>query len=86
MKKTRKNSNYSGLLPCIQEIFFKDLDMDEVLLEIVDCCGKRFDVSRFMIGIFDENIEEYTFQYMYENEKTKKTRKKPVARKKKTSA
>ena len=71
MKKTRKNSNYSGLLPCIQEIFFKDLDMDEVLLEIVDCCGKRFGVSRFMIGLFDENIEEYTFQYMYENEKTK---------------
>ena len=72
MKNTRKNRNYSDLLPCIQEVFFKDLEMDEVLLEIVSCCGKKFGVSRFMIGIFDENIDEYTFQYMYQNAKTKK--------------
>ena len=81
MKKTRKNRNYSDLLPCIQEVFFKDLEMDEVLSEIVNCCGKKFDVSRFMIGIFDENIEEYTFQYMYENKKTKKINSGPMTMK-----
>ena len=81
MKKTRKNRNYSDLLTCIQEVFFKDLEMDEVLLEIVSCCGKKFDVSRFMIGIFDENIEEYTFQYMYENEQTKKINSGPMTMK-----
>ena len=81
MKKTRKNRNYSDLLPCIQEVFFKDLEMDEVLSEIVSCCGKKFDVSRFMIGIFDENIEEYTFQYMYENKKTKKINSGPMTMK-----
>lgn len=81
MKNTRKNRNYSDLLPCIQEVFFKDLEMDEVLLEIVSCCGKKFGVSRFMIGIFDENIDEYTFQYMYENAKTKKINSGPMTMK-----
>ena len=81
MKKTRKNRNYSDLLPCIQEVFFKDLEMDEVLLEIVSCCGKKFGVSRFMIGIFDENIDEYTFQYMYQNAKTKKINSGPMTMK-----
>ena len=81
MKKTRKNRNYSNLLPCIQEVFFKDLEMDEVLLEIVKCCGKQFNVSRFMIGIFDENIDKYTFQYMYQNEETKKLNSSPMTMK-----
>ena len=81
MKNTRKNRNYSDLLPCIQEVFFKDLEMDEVLSEIVSCCGKKFGVSRFMIGIFDENIDEYTFQYMYENAKTKKINSGPMTMK-----
>ena len=81
MRKTRKNRKYSDLLPCIQEIFFRDLEMDEVLSEIVNCCGKKFGVSRFMIGIFDENIEEYTFQYMYQDEQTKNINSSPMTMK-----
>ena len=37
-----------NLLITIQEIFFKNLELDETLLEIVNCCGKKFNVSRFM--------------------------------------
>ncbi len=81
MKKTRKKRNYSDLLPCIQEIFFRDLGMDEVLLEIVECCGIKFNVSRFMIGIFDESIEEYTFQYMYQDKRTIKISSNPMTMK-----
>ncbi len=81
MRKTKKNRNYSDLLSCIQEIFFRDLEMDEVLSEIVNCCGKKFGVSRFMIGIFDENIEEYTFQYMYQDEQTKNINSSPMTMK-----
>ena len=39
---------------------------------IVNLCGRHFKVSRFIVGIFDENINEYIFQYTYENQKTKK--------------
>ena len=81
IKNIKKYRNYPNLLPSIQEIFFKDLELDEVLLEIVNCCGKQFDVSRFMIGIFDENIEEYTFQYIYENAKTIKINTGPMTMK-----
>ena len=81
MKNSKQKKNYSNLLPTIQEIFFNDLELDEVLLEIVNCSGKYFNVSRFMVGIFDENIEDYTFQYIFQNEKAKKINSGPMTMK-----
>ena len=81
LKNSKQKKNYSNLLPTIQEIFFKDLELDEVLLEIVNCSGKYFNVSRFMVGIFDENIEDYTFQYIFQNEKAKKINSGPMTMK-----
>ena len=77
MLKEKKYQDLN-LLITIQEIFFKNLDLDETLLEIVNCCGKKFNVSRFMIGIFDQNIDEYTFQYIYYQNKKIKNNSSPM--------
>lgn len=77
MLKEKKYQDLN-LLITIQKIFFKNLELDETLLEIVNCCGKKFNVSRFMIGIFDQNIDEYTFQYIYYQNKKIKNNSSPM--------
>jgi len=69
--KAKKVSN-ENLINSIIDLYFQDLEFDEKLLKIVNICGKKFNSSRFMIGLFGSDIEEYTFQYIYESEKTKK--------------
>jgi DNA-binding CsgD family transcriptional regulator len=66
------NFHSSDLIINIQDILFTNHKIDDALSEIVNLCGTYFKVSRFIIGIFDENINEYTFQYKYEDIKTKK--------------
>ena len=67
----KKVSN-ENLINFIIDLYFQDLEFDEKLQKIVNICGKKFNSSRFMIGLFGSDIEEYTFQYIYESEKTKK--------------
>ena len=69
--KAKKVSS-ENLINFIIDLYFQDLEFDEKLQKIVNICGKKFNSSRFMIGLFGSDIEEYTFQYIYESEKTKK--------------
>lgn len=72
MKFINYKNKHSDLIVNVQNILLDNNKTNEVLTNIVNLCGRHFKVSRFIIGIFDENINEYIFQYTYENQKTKK--------------